>query len=61
MWLAEAQEIIREVHGKGYTWLFAWGLGWVRDAVRTIEDCKSATDGDKELAQDVRRRIVEKR
>ena len=60
MKLSEAQSIIREVHGKSYTWLKAWGLGWVGEAIRTIEARKSATDGDRELAADVRRKLVRK-
>lgn len=57
MRLEDAQSTIREVHGKSYTWLKAWGLGTVREAIRTIYDRKSATDADIELAEDVERRI----
>jgi len=57
MKLVEAQQIIREVQGKSYSWLKAWGLSWIREAVRTIEARKSATDADRELAGDVKRKL----
>jgi hypothetical protein len=60
MRLEEAQSTIREVHGKSYTWLKAWGLGWIGEAVRTIKARKSATERDRELAADVRRKLVRK-
>jgi len=57
MKLTETQEIERQVSGKGYTWLRDWGLGWIGEAVRTIEDRKSATDADREFAFDIRRKL----
>jgi len=60
MKLVEAQQIIREVQGKSYTWLEGWGLGWIREAIRTIEDRKSATNNDRELAEDVSRKLYRK-
>ena len=57
MKLAEAQEVIREVDGKQYDWLKAWGLGWIREAIRTIRDRKSATDADREIAEGIKRKI----
>lgn len=58
MKLAEAREIIHQVHGKPFSWLRAWGLGWIREAIRTIESRQRATDGDRELASDVKRRLM---
>lgn len=58
MRLAEAQEIIREVDGKSYGWLKAWGLGWINEAIRTIQNRKSATDADWQIARNVRRKIA---
>lgn len=60
MKLSEAQSIIREIQGRSYTWLEAWGLGWIREAIRTIENRQSSTDADRELAADVRRKLVRK-
>ena len=57
MRLDEAQQIIREVQGKGYSWLKSWGLSLIKEAIRTIEDRKSATDTDREYAEDVKRKI----
>ena len=60
MRLTEAQSVIREVSGKTYPWLKAWGLSTVKEALRTIEDRISATDDDRELAFGVRRKIQKK-
>ena len=57
MKLIEAQEIVRQVSGKGYPWLRAWGLGYIGEAVRTVESRQSATDADRELAFDIRRKL----
>ena len=57
MKLIEAQEIVRQVSGKGYTWLRSWGLGYIGEAVRTVESRQSATDADRELAFDIRRKL----
>ena len=57
MKLADAQSIIRQVHGKGFSWLKSWGMGTVREAIRTIEDRSSATDNDRELASCVKTKI----
>jgi len=57
MRLADAQEIIREVHGKSYSWLREWGLGTIKEAIRTIENRVSATDADRELTADVKREV----
>ena len=61
MRLTEAQSIIRQAHGRSYAWLQAWGPGLVSEAIRTIEQRKSATDADQELAADVKRRLWERR
>lgn len=60
MKLTEAQRIVREVDGKGYGWLKEWSLRWINEAIRTIQDRKSATDADREIAENVRRKIVRK-
>ena len=57
MRLAEAQGIVREVSGKGYPWLQSWGLGIIGAAIRTIESRVSATNADRELAADIKRKI----
>jgi len=60
MRLDNAQRIIHEVSGKSYSWLQAWGLGTIKAAVRTIESRASATDRDRELAEDVKRKVWRK-
>lgn len=60
MRLEDAQSIVQEVSGKSYWWLEQWGLSTIREAIRTIEDRKSATDANRELADDVRRKLVRK-
>lgn len=57
MRLADAQAIIREVQGKSYTWLSHWGISTIREAIRTIYNRASSTDADKELAEDVKRKL----
>ncbi len=57
MRLTEAQATVREVSGKQYDWLKAWGLGTIKEAIRTIQDRASATDADRELAADVERKL----
>lgn len=61
MKLEDAQSVLREVHAKPYAWLVAWGLSTIREAIRTAEARKSATAADKERANDVRRKISERR
>ena len=51
MKLKEAQSIIRELDQKSYWYLKAWGLGIIKEAIRTIWDRKSATDLDREYAE----------
>ena len=60
MRLDEAQSIIHEVSGKSYSWLESWGLGYIKAAIRTIENRASATDFDREFAEDVKRKIWRK-
>lgn len=60
MRLEEAQNTIRQVHGKGYSWLKAWGLSTIREAIRTIYNRKSSTSADIELAEDVERKLYRK-
>lgn len=60
MKLVDAQSTIREVHTKGYSWLKAYGLSTVREAIRTIRDRKAATYEDKEIAYDVERKLYER-
>jgi len=57
MRLVDAQTIIRQVSGKSYSWLEAWGLSTIREAIRTIYDRKSATAEDLEHAEDVERKL----
>lgn len=57
MRLDDAQSIIREVQGKSYPYLVQWGLSNIREAIRTINNRTSATDADRERAQDVDRKI----
>lgn len=60
MKLVEAQEIVRTVSGRSYWWLKQWGLSLISEAVRTIENRKSATEADKEYAYDIRRKLWRK-
>ena len=60
MTLEEAQGIIREVHGRSYSWLLSWGLSLIRAAIRTIFNRETATAGDLELAEDVKRKLYRK-
>lgn len=58
MKLEEAQSIIRQVNGKSYTWLRAWGLSTIRSAIRVIyHNHNRTTSGDFELAEDLERVI----
>lgn len=57
MRLQEAQEIIREIDGKSYSYLTQWGLSLAREAVRTIRYRKTATREDKVSAARVGRTI----
>jgi len=34
MKLTDAQQVIQEVSGKQYSWLKAWGLSIIREAIR---------------------------
>ena len=51
MKLEEARSIMWEVDQRSYWYLEAWGLGTIREAIRTIWDRKSATDADREKAE----------
>ena len=53
MKLADAQSIIREVEGKQYTWLKAWGISTIKEAISTIKDRLLATIEDKEIAEGI--------
>lgn len=57
MKLVDAQSIIREVSGKSFSWLKQWGMGTVKEAIRTIEDRVSATEADREYAEDIKRKV----
>lgn len=57
MRLIEAREILKQTQGRSYSWLRSWGLGLVSAAVRTVEDRKSASSADREMAEDVKRKI----
>ena len=57
MKLKEAQSIIREVQGKSYTWLEAWGLSTIKEAIRVIYNRKSSTDADIEYAEGIERKL----
>ncbi len=57
MRLQEAQEIIRELDGRSYTYLKQWGLSLAREAVRTIRYRKTATQVEKMCAERIRRTI----
>ncbi len=57
MKLVDAQSTIRQVQGKSFSWLKSWGLGTIKEAIRTIEDRVSATDADREYASDVKTKI----
>lgn len=54
MRLEDAQDLIREVSGRQYSWLKSWGLSTAKEAVRTIENRVSATDADREHAAGVK-------
>jgi hypothetical protein len=58
MKLAEAQQVLREVDGKTYDWLKAWGVSTIREAIRTVEDRVSATDADRELAGNISTKLA---
>jgi len=60
MTLKDAQSIIRQVHGKSYSWLYQWGLSTIREAIRTIYNRKSSTAADLELAEDIDRKLCRK-
>ena len=60
MKLVEARSIVREVSGKSYDWLKAWGLSTISEAVRTIENRQSSTDADRERAYDVKVKLWRK-
>lgn len=60
MTLTDAQSIVRQVQGKSYSYLLAWGRGTIGEALRTIEDRKSATDADREIAESIQRKLVRK-
>jgi len=57
MKLVDAQSVVREVSGKSFSWLKSWGLGIIKEAIRTIENRVSATDADREYASDVKTKI----
>jgi hypothetical protein len=57
MKLVDAQSVVREVSGKSFSWLKAWGLGTIKEAIRTIEDRVSSTHADREYASDVKTKI----
>jgi len=57
MKLVEAQSVIRQVQGKGFSWLKSWGLGTIKEAIRTIENRTSATTADREYASNVKTKI----
>lgn len=57
MRLAEAQSIVREVDGRSYSWLQNWGLSLIKEAIRTIEDRKAATEADRERAAGIKVKI----
>ena len=58
MKLLDAQTTIRQVAGKSYDWMYGWGLGEIREAVRTIEARMAATEADKELAESVAAKLA---
>jgi hypothetical protein len=60
MRLTDAQSIVREVHTKNYSWLKAYGISTVREAVYTIQNRKSATPDDREIAGDIVRKLYER-
>ena len=60
MKLSEAQEIVRQAQGHSYSWLKAWGLSYIREAIRTIYNRKSATKADLEYAEELDRKIRRK-
>lgn len=57
MKLTEAQSILREVDGSNYSWLKAWGLGWIKESIRTIRNRKSATREDHDIADRIESKI----
>lgn len=61
MKLEDAQSVLREVHGRQYSWLVDWGLSTIREAIRTIEARVSASVADRERANDVRGKISKRR
>jgi len=60
MRLDEAQTIIRQTSGKSYSWMRQYGLSWIREAIRTIQDRKSATETDHEYADAAADKIARK-
>lgn len=57
MKLVDAQSIIRQVQGRSFSWLKSWGLGTIKEAIRTIENRVSATNADREYASEVKTKI----
>jgi len=60
MTLYLARQVLHEVDGKSYTWLQAWGLSTIREALRVVGRRKSATDADREIAESIQTRLSRK-
>lgn len=60
MRLEESRSVLREVDGKGYSWLKQWGLSTVREAIRTVRSRVSATKADLLLAEQIKTKLDRK-
>ena len=58
MKLVEVREILKEVDGKSYTYLRAWGLSLIKESIRTIRNRRSSTKADIQLAENVSTKIM---
>jgi len=60
MTLAKARQVIMEVGGKPYSWLEAWGISAIKEAIQTIYNRKSATRADLLSAKEIEYRLYRK-
>ncbi len=59
MRLTQAIAVLDEVEGKNYSWLKAWGLSTIREAIRTALSRVSATDAQRQLAENVSMKLTD--
>lgn len=59
MKLTDARSYLRQVDGQSYSYMKAWGLSIIKEAIRTIYNRKSATDSDIAMADRIHCKIIE--